>query len=126
MRLTRESKYGLLLLSVLVFGSCHYRSEQDILQGHWKYNQVQKNGKSAFPISDNDILVISSDKSFKYDIESVNKHLSGTWTYTDHTLHLKYQNPDTLRHFNIDILSNKALKMHEGDMYFYFTRIIAD
>lgn len=100
--------------------SCHQKSEADFLIGNWKYVQIQKNGKKIIEVLDNDHMTIRSDSTFEYNIESVNKNMKGKWTYSEHTLHLQYISPDTLRHFKIDILSKYELKMHEDSVCFLF------
>lgn len=93
------------------------------MTGNWKYTTVEKNQESLFTIGDNDVMILQADSLFEYHISSVNKHMYGKWSYTDHTLHLKYADPDTIRHFKVDILSDHILKMHEGEVVFNFTRV---
>lgn len=93
------------------------------MTGNWKYTSVEKNHESLFAIGDNDVMILQADSLFEYHISSVNKHMYGKWSYTDHTLHLKYAEPDTIRHFKVDILSDHILKMHEGEVVFNFTRV---
>ncbi|MCC6818161.1 MAG: hypothetical protein IT245_04660 [Bacteroidia bacterium] len=124
MKLTKESKIQYLFF-ILVLFSCQYKPENTLVKGHWKYEKVTENGVKIMEIGDNDILIINND-SFFYSIESVDKHMEGTWSYTNHTLHFHYNIPDTTRHFEIDLLSDKLLKMHEGDFQFEFKRIKMD
>lgn len=118
MKLIKGNK--LIFVLVCVFYACHQKAETEFLIGHWKYEAVNKNGQSIIPIKDNDQFILRADSSFEYHIESVNKHMYGHWTYTDHTLHLDYDSPPALRHFKIDILSKYTLEMHEDSVTFLF------
>ncbi len=117
---------GLLLTLSVLFFSCSYKPEKKLVEGYWKYEAIGREGKSTVVIGDNDIMTIRPDSTFEYHIESVKKHMYGTWSYSDHTLHLKYKEPDTLRHFEVDLLSNYKLIMHEGEVEFKFSRIKTD
>ncbi|MFM6984346.1 MAG: hypothetical protein ACKOXF_09445 [Chitinophagaceae bacterium] len=111
---------------ILVFSSCQYKPESVLVAGQWKYTSVEKHSESLFSIGDNDVMILQKDSAFEYHINSVNKHMYGKWSYSDHTLHLKYAEPDTTRHFKVDLLSDHLLKMHEGDVNFSFTRVKTD
>lgn len=126
MKSTNANKLLLLFISVLSLSSCKYRPETELLTGHWKYSSIENKDSSIIEINDNDIMTINADSTFEYHIESVNKHMYGKWTYTDHTLHLHYKAPDTIRHFPIDILSKHLLKMHENEVTFNFKKIKTD
>ena len=117
MKLTSGNKILLILFSVSLF-ACHQKNETEFLVGNWKYLQIQKNGSTYIEVLDNDHLTVKPDSTFEYNIESVKKQMKGKWTYSDHILHLHYSSPDTIRHFNIDILSKYELKMHEDSVYF--------
>ena len=119
MKLTNVNNTLALLLSVFLL-ACHQKTETEFLIGNWKYIQIQKNGETIIKVMDNDHLSIRKDSTFEYNIESVKKLMKGKWTYSDHTLHLQYISPDTLRHFKIDILSKYELKMHEDSVSFLF------
>ena len=106
--------------------ACKYKPETELVQGHWKYEQVTKDGKPAMTIGDNDILTLNPDSTFEYHIESVKYHKYGSWTYSQHTLHLHYTEPDTIRHFEVDLLSRHKMRMHEGAMGFEFSKIKTD
>lgn len=125
MKLTNANKL-LFLISCGCMMACQYKPESELIKGHWKYEQVTKDGKPAMSIGDNDILTLNPDSTFEYHIESVKKHQYGSWTYSQHTLHLHYNEPDTLRHFEVDLLSGHELRMHEGAMGFEFSKIKTD
>ena len=126
MKLTSVNSQLILLLAFTMVSACQYKSETSLITGHWKYTSVEKNHESLFVIGDNDVMILQSDSLFEYHISSVNKHMYGKWSYSDHTLHLKYAEPDTTRHFKVDILSDHILKMHEGEVVFNFTRVKTD
>lgn len=123
MKLTSVNSPLLLLLAITLISACNYKPEASLMKGNWKYTSVEKNDASLFAIGDNDVMILQADSLFEYHINSVNKHMYGKWSYSDHTLHLKYADPDTNRHFKVDILSDHLLKMHEGDVVFNFTRV---
>ena len=119
MKLTNVNKIFIILSSVFLL-ACHQKTETDFLIGNWKYLHIQKNGENLIEVLDNDHMNVRADSTFEYNIESVNKNMKGKWTYSEHTLHLHYTSPDTIRHFKIDILSKYELKMHEDSVYFLF------
>lgn len=123
MKLISVNSQLILLLAFTLHTACNYKSETSLMTGNWKYTTVEKNQESLFTIGDNDVMILQADSLFEYHISSVNKHMYGKWSYTDHTLHLKYADPDTIRHFKVDILSDHILKMHEGEVVFNFTRV---
>lgn len=110
----------LLTLTTFLLLSCHQKTENEFIVGNWKYINIQKNGLDVIEVMDNDHMNVKSDSTFEYYIESVKKQMKGKWTYSDHTLHLHYSSPDTIRHFKIDILSKYELKMHEDSVFFLF------
>ncbi len=126
MKLTSVNSQLSVLILFLVFLGCDYRPESELVSGHWKYTSVEKNAQPLFEISDNDIMILQKDSLFEYHINSVNKHMFGKWSYSDHTIHLKYAEPDTTRHFTVDLLSDHLLKMHEGEVNFSLTRVKTD
>jgi CRISPR-associated protein Cas8b1/Cst1 subtype I-B len=110
----------------MLISACQYKPESKLVAGNWKYTSVEKNNQSLFDIGDNDIMILQADSLFEYHINSINKHMYGKWSYSDHTLHLKYLAPDTLRHFKVELLSDHLLKMREGEVSFNFTRVKTD
>jgi len=125
MRLTNANSLVVILM-LTVLSACTYKPEAELIKGHWKYTSVLKGDSKMFEIGDNDRMSIESDSTFTYQIESVNKTALGTWTYSDHVLHLKYNVPDTTRHFKVNILSKYDLQIQEGEVVFNFSRIKTD
>jgi hypothetical protein len=104
--------------------ACQYKPEQQLITGSWKYISVTigESDSSAMDISNNDYLDLNADSSFQYQVESLGRQRSGTWSYSDHTLHLHYDKPDTTRHFEIDVLTRSQLHFHEHDMVFKYSK----
>lgn len=94
-----------------------------MITGSWNYIKISINDSAICENTDEDIMNLGKDSSFEYRIAALNKHMSGKWSYKDHTLHLKYENPDTSRLFEVDILSAFRLKMHEGPLTFEFRKL---
>lgn len=114
---------GLLLLQSLMQASCTYMPEQKLLSGTWVYQSVLRGDSSIMELSSDDRFTLDADSSFAYSIASVNKDMSGTWSFSGDTLHLHYDKPDTIRHFAIDIISEHTLSMHEGPVHFKLSRL---
>jgi len=112
---------------LLTLAACSYKPESEQITGSWKYLSIgladaDGNIQTA-GISDEDFLKLNADSTFEYHIASLKKHMHGRWLFSEHTLHLTYHNPDTLRHFEVDILSDFALSMHEGKAVFELQRM---
>ncbi len=122
MKLTNANN-KVVLFTAFLMSACSFHAERDLIQGGWKYISVTSADSSVIEVSDNDRLFINADSSFMYYIESVNMHKKGKWKYEDHELHLKYADPDTIRKFKIDILSNYRLKFSEGNTVFEFQKV---
>lgn len=124
MKLTNANKL-IVAFSAILFTvtSCQYRSESELIKGPWKYVSITRQDSNIIQISDDDYFQINSDSTFKYAVHSVKKLMSGKWTYSDQTLHLKYIQPDTLRHFKINLISNHDLEMQEGNVIYKFKKV---
>lgn len=127
MKLTNANKLISAFSAILfTLTSCQYRSESELIIGPWKYVSITRQDSIIINISDEDYFQINADSTFKYAVHSVKKHKSGQWTYNDQTLHLKYLNPDTLRHFKINLISNHDLEMQEGNVIYKFKKVHTD
>jgi hypothetical protein len=91
--------------------------------GRWKYISVSRAEKPLLEISDNDYLQLNKDSTFNYRISSIGKSMKGSWDYSDHTLHLHYEDPDTVRHFEVDLLTKHNMHFHEDEVSFRYTRL---
>lgn len=123
MKLTRGNSFATVF--ILLLSACTYKPETEIMKGNWKYESISKDGKAFLPIGDNDVFKLTDD-SFYYDLELAGKHMSGTWTYSERSLHLHYNQPDTVRHFEMDVISEKQMKFHEGPVQFSLKKIKTD
>ncbi len=93
-----------------------------MITGRWQYVKVLRNDTVVFAIADTDHLLLKGDSTFHYEIASVNKVCNGTWRYEDHRLALKYDKPDTVRYFDISIISKRDLIFNEGTRQFVLKR----
>lgn len=123
MRLIKENSILLCLFCSFLI-ACNYKPESSLLEGKWKYIKIVDKDTTYTFFTDNDILNLQSkDSTFEYHIFDRAKHKYGKWTYSDHTLHFKYSNSEVFRHFEVDIISNHDLRIHEGNLQFEFKRI---
>ncbi len=125
MRSTRGNKLPVLLFMMvsLLIGACQHISEKQLLTGRWQYIKVLNNDTAMFPIEDTDYIEFKSDSTFHYEIASVRKDNSGTWQYIDHCIRLKYNDPDTVRTFSVEIISKRDLIFEEGTKQFVLKRL---
>lgn len=124
MKLTNANNLISAFIAILfTISSCHFRSESDLIKGSWKYVSITRQDSNIINITDDDYFQLNADSTFRYAVHSVKKQMSGGWTYSDQTLHLKYLNPDTLRHFKINLISNHDLEMQEGNVIYKFKKV---
>lgn len=90
--------------------------------GHWQYTAIMKADTNFLPVAETDFLILKADSNFRYEIFSAGKKMNGKWRYDNHQLILKYNNPDTTRYFDVDIISEKDFIFTEGDMKFVLKR----
>lgn len=122
MKLTSAVKTIAIVL--IIVSGCRYQSEQDLIRGNWHYVNILKSDSSMVAISDDDYFNLDSHGVFHYQIQSVKKNMTGSWKYDNDTLHLHYQQPDTIRHFKVDLLSRRDLEISENGVKFKFKRTI--
>ena len=123
MRLIKENKLRLILFLVIVFlfSACHYISEKQMLIGRWQYIVIFNNDSAIYQLVDSDFIDFEKD-SFHYEIASVHKSCKGTWQYNNHILQLKYTLPDTIRFFEVEIISKSDLLFYEGKVHYRLKR----
>lgn len=110
------------MLAFISLNACDTRSAEELLQGKWSYKDIRKEGKSIYSASDIDFLEFNND-SFRYFIMSMNKNKQGTWSKVDgNLLELHYIQPDTVRTFEIRILSAEKLLLTENEVDFEFKK----
>ncbi|MES2617163.1 MAG: hypothetical protein V4613_04750 [Bacteroidota bacterium] len=123
MKLINVSKYTLLALFALVFfNACVHVSERDRVTGRWQYMQILKADSIFIAAVETDFLELSADSTFRYEILLANKKMTGKWGYNKHRLELKYDEPDTTRYFDVEIISDKDFIITENDMKFVLKR----
>ena len=118
MKWTNANKYLLVILMFASFCACNTLTVKDGLIGRWQYQSIQKHQQTAIPVGDDDVLSLNSNGTFEYHLALANKHKIGEWQLKDNTLQLTYHQPDTVRLFELDILTKDHLKFHEGDVVF--------
>lgn len=102
--------------------SCRHYSEKELITGVWKYKSVTKNNEMAIRITDEDFLKLNANGTFYYELCFINKKKQGKWAYANHQLQLTYQNPDTIRLFEIEILNKRELIFSENDVEYKFVK----
>ena len=114
-----------ILLFIFSFNSIFSQS----IIGDWFFQNIKdSNGNELFEVKKTDLLSIS-EKDFKYNLESKNNLLAeGSYSITNNKLSFKYNTPsDTLRTYNITLLSRNELEFTEnGISYKFKKRIIAN
>lgn len=108
-------------ICVLFFLACQYKSKEDFLVGYWKFVAISGN-VNKFETSEKDFLSFSKDSSFQYEIEALKRRSEGKWQIKGRQLILKYSNPDTIRVFNLEVLSKNNLRFKENNVVFEFIK----
>ena len=114
-----------ILLFIFSFNSIFSQS----IVGDWFFENVQdSNANELFEVKKTDLLSIT-ENDFKYNLEAKNNLLAeGSYTITNNELSFKYNTPsDTLRTYDITLLSSNELEFTEnGITYKFKKRIIAN
>ena len=114
-----------ILLFIFSFNSIFSQS----IVGDWFFENIQdSNGNELFEVKKTDLLSIT-ENDFKYNLEAKNNLLAeGSYTITNNELSFKYNTPsDTLRTYDITLLSSNELEFTEnGITYKFKKRIIAN
>lgn len=122
MKWTNANKGLLFALLVVSMIACNTQTVEDGLIGRWQYQSIEKHQQTAIPVGKDDVLEFKSNGRFEYHLALANKHKSGEWQLKDKTLHLTYHQPDTIRLFELDVISKDHLKFHEGEVVFDLNR----
>ena len=112
----KEPKIAFFFLIGIIWIGCQYLPEKKLITSKWLFKSVTKNNISQIRITDADFFELNADSSFKYEMAFVNKKKSGKWHFQNHILTLKYQNPDTIRNFEIKVLSKYELLFVEDSV----------
>jgi len=115
-----KNLFQLFLFSfTLVLVSCHYVPKSKSLEGVWKYERVEKNELRLLTITENDFLKLNPDGSFSYKLFQAGREGEGSWKFNKpNVLELTYNNPDTVRIFTVNVLTDKRLEFQENDVVF--------
>jgi concentrative nucleoside transporter, CNT family len=113
----------LLLLCILL--AAPFFAFGQILEGEWRFNSITRDGASIMAIdAQNDHMSLSNNQ-FTYQLAAKNSlFASGTYTLIgDNQIALRYDLPfDTLRTYQIDILSKNVLSLSESGIDYRFVR----
>lgn len=115
------NKFILFSFSFLLISACHYQSKSDFLEGTWNFESLQLD-TNKIDISSYDNLTFKSDSTFHYQIESIQLNQKGVWYIDNKYLILKYQSPDSIRKFEIKVLSKFNLILEENTNRFVFSK----
>ena len=112
-----------ILLFIFSFNSIFSQS----IIGDWFFQNIKdSNGNELFEVKKTDLLNIS-EKDFKYNLEAKNNLLAeGSYSIKNNELSFKYNTPtDTLRTYDITLLSDNELEFTENGISYKFQRIEA-
>ena len=112
-----------ILLFIFSFNSIFSQS----IIGDWFFQNIKdSNGNELFEVKKTDLLSIS-EKDFKYNLEAKNNLLAeGSYSIKNNELSFKYNTPtDTLRTYDITLLSDNELEFTENGISYKFQKIEA-
>ena len=110
-----------ILLFIFSFNSIFSQS----IVGDWFFQNIQdSNGNELFEVKKTDLLSIN-EKDFKYNLEAKNNlQADGSYSIANNKLSFKYNTPsDTLRTYDITLLSDNELEFTENGVSYKFQRI---
>ena len=110
-----------ILLFIFSFNSIFSQS----IVGDWFFQNIQdSNGNELFEVKKTDLLSITG-KDFKYNLEAKNNlQADGSYSIANNKLSFKYNTPsDTLRTYDITLLSENELEFTENGVSYKFQRI---
>ena len=110
-----------ILLFIFSFNSIFSQS----IVGDWFFQNIQdSNGNELFEVKKTDLLSIT-EKDFKYNLEAKNNlQAEGSYSISNNKLSFNYNTPsDTLRTYDITLLSENELEFTENGVSYKFQRI---
>ena len=110
-----------ILLFIFSFNSIFSQS----IVGDWFFQNIQdSNGNELFEVKKTDLLSIT-EKDFKYNLETKNNlQAEGSYSISNNKLSFNYNTPsDTLRTYDITLLSENELEFTENGVSYKFQRI---
>ena len=112
-----------ILLFIFSIGSIFPQS----VEGKWVFENIQDSkGNELFEIQNTDILNIT-ENNFNYSLQAKdNLYAEGSYSLEDDKISFKYNLPtDTLRVYDISLLSNNNLEFTESGVTYKFTKVEA-
>ena len=97
------------------------------VEGKWVFENIQDSkGNELFEIQNTDILNIT-ENNFNYSLQAKdNLYAEGSYSLEDDKISFKYNLPtDTLRVYDISLLSNNNLEFTENNVTYKFTKVEA-
>ena len=110
-----------ILLFIFSIGSIFSQS----VEGKWLFENIQDSkGNELFEIQNTDILNIT-ENNFNYSLQAKdNLYTEGSYSLEDDKISFKYNLPtDTLRVYDISLLSNNNLEFTENNITYKFTKV---
>ena len=110
-----------ILLFIFSIGSIFSQS----VEGKWLFENIQDSkGNELFEIQNTDILNIT-ENNFNYSLQAKdNLYAEGSYSLEDDKISFKYNLPtDTLRVYDISLLSNNNLEFRENNVTYKFTKV---
>ena len=110
-----------ILLFIFSFNSIFSQS----IVGDWFFQNIQdSNGNELFEVKKTDLLSIT-EKDFKYNLEAKNNlQAEGSYSISNNKLSFNYNTPsDTLRTYDITLLSENELEFTENGISYKFKKI---
>ena len=110
-----------ILLFIFSIGSIFPQS----VEGKWVFENIQDSkGNELFEIQNTDILNIT-ENNFNYSLQAKdNLYAEGSYSLEDDKISFKYNLPtDTLRVYDISLLSNNNLEFTENNITYKFTKV---
>ena len=112
-------------LSILLFIFSFNSIFSQTIVGDWFFQNIQdSNGNELFEVKKTDLLSIT-EKDFKYNLEAKNNlQAEGSYSIANNKLSFNYNTPsDTLRTYDITLLSENELEFTENGVSYKFQRI---
>ncbi|MGY8920122.1 MAG: nucleoside transporter C-terminal domain-containing protein [Flavobacteriales bacterium] len=114
-------------LSILIFIFSINSIFSQSIQGEWVFENIQDStGSELFELKNTDVLSIS-ESNFKYTLEAKdNLFAEGNYSLVNDKLSFKYSLPtDTIRVYDINLISNNNLEFTESGITYKFAKVEA-
>ena len=114
-------------LSILIFIFSINSIFSQSIEGEWVFENIQDStGSELFELKNTDVLSIS-ESNFRYSLEAKdNLFAEGNYSLVNDKLSFKYTLPtDTIRVYDINLISNNNLEFTESGVTYKFTKVEA-